>query len=120
MASAGQQPPAGWYPDPSDPGTQRYWDGSAWTDHSAPLAQAQGDPAGYTGPTPGHTSLLVAGWLTAIFFPPVGIAIAINMLQRDQGGQGKPMLIVSLVVLALYILVFVAGALTEPSSAFSS
>lgn len=23
--------PAGWYPDPSDPSAQRYWDGSQWT-----------------------------------------------------------------------------------------
>lgn len=23
-------PPAGWYPDPSGSGGQRYWDGSAW------------------------------------------------------------------------------------------
>jgi flagellar basal body-associated protein FliL len=28
-------PPAGWYPDPGRPGGQRYWDGSAWTDHLA-------------------------------------------------------------------------------------
>ena len=27
-------PPAGWYPDPGgEPGRQRYWDGSVWTDH---------------------------------------------------------------------------------------
>ena len=30
------QAPAGWYPQPD--GTQRYWDGSAWTDHIAPGA----------------------------------------------------------------------------------
>jgi Protein of unknown function (DUF2510) len=30
--------PAGWYPDPSQAATQRYWDGSTWTDHRAPLA----------------------------------------------------------------------------------
>ena len=29
------QPPAAWYPDPERPGQQRYWDGSAWTDHRA-------------------------------------------------------------------------------------
>jgi hypothetical protein len=34
-AAAGATP-AGWYPDPSAPGTQRYWDGAAWTDHTAP------------------------------------------------------------------------------------
>lgn len=28
---------AGWYRDPRMAGTQRYWDGSAWTDNVAPL-----------------------------------------------------------------------------------
>ena len=27
--------PAGWYSDPTQVGAQRYWDGSAWTDHTA-------------------------------------------------------------------------------------
>ncbi len=30
--------PAGWYLDPSQTATQRYWDGEAWTDQRAPLA----------------------------------------------------------------------------------
>jgi hypothetical protein len=25
--------PAGWYPDPAQADTQRYWDGDVWTDH---------------------------------------------------------------------------------------
>lgn len=29
-------PPAGWYVDPKMAGTQRYWDGVAWTDQVAP------------------------------------------------------------------------------------
>jgi hypothetical protein len=29
-----EQPPAGWFPSPGGPpGQQRYWDGTAWTDH---------------------------------------------------------------------------------------
>jgi hypothetical protein len=28
--------PAGWYPDPQGSGQQRYWDGTTWTDHTAP------------------------------------------------------------------------------------
>lgn len=35
--------PPGWYPDPDQPQTQRYWDGDDWTDQRAPLAvQASG------------------------------------------------------------------------------
>ena len=30
--------PAGWYPDPSGGPSQRYWDGNAWTESTAPLA----------------------------------------------------------------------------------
>lgn len=30
--------PAGWYPDPTQTATQRYWDGNAWTEQRAPLA----------------------------------------------------------------------------------
>ncbi|HVX19073.1 MAG TPA: DUF2516 family protein [Acidimicrobiales bacterium] len=26
-------PPPGWYTDPRDPSRQRWWDGSAWTEH---------------------------------------------------------------------------------------
>jgi hypothetical protein len=29
-------PPAGWYPDATDVTLQRYWDGGAWTSHTAP------------------------------------------------------------------------------------
>ena len=42
--------PAGWYPDPTAPGTERYWDGAAWTDHSRPVAGAS--PAPPTPPAP--------------------------------------------------------------------
>lgn len=30
--------PAGWYPDSENPGQQRYWDGTAWTEHRHPAA----------------------------------------------------------------------------------
>ncbi|HVV77509.1 MAG TPA: DUF2510 domain-containing protein [Mycobacteriales bacterium] len=34
------QPPAGWYPDPQDATQQRYWDGAAWTGHTAAAGAA--------------------------------------------------------------------------------
>lgn len=33
--------PAGWYPQPD--GTQRYWDGTAWTHHTAPGSAPTGE-----------------------------------------------------------------------------
>jgi hypothetical protein len=33
--AAATQMPAGWYPDTQRPGGQRYWDGTAWTEHRA-------------------------------------------------------------------------------------
>ncbi len=43
--------PAGWYPDPEAQGQQRYWDGEAWTEHRAPLAQPQ-PPSAYPSAFP--------------------------------------------------------------------
>ncbi|MBV9871436.1 MAG: DUF2510 domain-containing protein [Frankiaceae bacterium] len=34
QAPAATAPPPGWYPDPSIPGSQRYWDGTKWTDQT--------------------------------------------------------------------------------------
>ncbi|MCX5046917.1 MULTISPECIES: DUF2510 domain-containing protein [unclassified Streptomyces] len=42
-------PPPGWYPDPSAPHLQRWWDGTAWTEHrSTPTVPVQ-TPAGGGG-----------------------------------------------------------------------
>lgn len=38
--------PAGWYADPHDPNQQRYWDGSIWTEHTAPVAAPPPPPQG--------------------------------------------------------------------------
>ena len=38
------QTPAGWYPDPQNPGQQRYWDGTQWTQSAAPAAVAGAPP----------------------------------------------------------------------------
>jgi len=36
--------PAGWYDDPEQPGQQRYWDGTAWTEHVSRQGQQFTDP----------------------------------------------------------------------------
>lgn len=45
----------GWYPDPNDPATQRYWDGSQWTEHTAPVS-GEVSASGAGGGTPSFPS----------------------------------------------------------------
>ncbi|WP_062202912.1 DUF2510 domain-containing protein [Demequina salsinemoris] len=80
----GQAAPAGWYADPSAPGTVRYWDGGAWTEHVAPaptlapaaVAVATGAPR--TGMTTGARVLIVLGIIVAGFVV-IGILAAISI-----------------------------------------
>ena len=36
-------PPAGWYPDPTEPSVLRYWDGTQWTTDMQPAMQPAAD-----------------------------------------------------------------------------
>lgn len=53
-AAVSDTPPAGWYPDPQDNTRQRYWDGNAWTEHTA-----EGSPQGQAAATTGSTTSMV-------------------------------------------------------------
>jgi uncharacterized membrane protein YhaH (DUF805 family) len=66
-------PAPGWYPDPSQHGTQRYWDGAAWTASTQPTPGALPAPAApgyapaapaYAGP--GHAAAPQVGFVEAI------------------------------------------------------
>jgi hypothetical protein len=75
--------PAGWYPDPKMAGTQRYWDGEQWTEHVAPMPEDR--------PSEG---VLVAGWVTALLIPVVGLIIGLTQLNRNR--QGWRIMVVSI------------------------
>lgn len=77
-------PPAGWYPDPNDASSLRYWDGSTWTDHRAPATPAA--PAGpggapYGQPTAGRPPLADFGArLVALIIDALIVSIPIMVL----------------------------------------
>jgi uncharacterized RDD family membrane protein YckC len=70
---SGSSTPAGWYPDPSVPGQQRYWDGNAWTEHTtpdpsaAPTAPPMPPAGGYAPPMGGGYAAPTGG-----YGPPMG------------------------------------------------
>lgn len=69
---------AGWYPDANAPGTERYYDGSAWTEHSRPAAVGPAVPA---APVTTEASPAKAPWFKrkAIIIP-VGIAAGLIVI----------------------------------------
>lgn len=94
--------PAGWYPDTNQPGTLRYWDGTAWTEHThaqsqaqAPTGMPQQQGTGYQTYAPGMTAApnnhLVMAILTTIFCClPFGIVSIVKAAQVNnlwQSGQ---------------------------------
>ena len=72
-------PAAGWYPDPSQPQTQRYWTGSAWTEQRAPLAPPEQPPGSFT-------TVVAFGYIFAVFLPFVGFIIGLTQINRSVHG----------------------------------
>jgi hypothetical protein len=97
-----EKTPAGWYDDPSMVNTRRYWDGQKWTEHrqevAAPkVAAAEEQPA---------SNWITAGYLCAVFLPPVGLIIGISRLGAEPKWAWKTIgiaLAVMFVGAALYV-----------------
>ena len=68
--------PPSWYPDPWEPGTVRWWDGHAWTEHTARPAVAP--------PEPFRTLPVVAAWLGLVVTAAalVGARLGLEVLGR--------------------------------------
>lgn len=89
--------PAGWYPDPGQPETQRYWDGTAWTEQRAPLAKKSDED-------------LTFGVLLGLAIPIAGFLYGVWMLLKGNGNGGWVILLsfIATVVWA-FVLVFLFG-----------
>ena len=71
--------PAGWYPDPQNPGQQRYWDGSAWAAAAAPPASAAPGVAPVAGPTTSTNAIvgLVLAIVSWVVCPIIAAIVAL-------------------------------------------
>lgn len=89
-------PIAGWYPDPQNPVSQRYWDGAVWTEQTRPVAPSSPVPP---PPFAGSVSTSGAGrkpdnylvWSilsTVCCCVPVGIFAIVNAAKVD-GAWGR-------------------------------
>ncbi len=88
-----ETPQAGWYPDPNDASQQRYWDGNAWTEHTAaatPQAPAASSaPSFSTAPGMGSSGQAPDTWLwqsivaTVLCCLPLGIAGIVNAAKAN-------------------------------------
>lgn len=61
-------PVPGWYPDPNGRALHRYWDGEAWTAHTAPTVPPPGAdfPVPPAAPTPDHGPSTSMHWLLPV------------------------------------------------------
>ncbi|MFD3655456.1 DUF2510 domain-containing protein [Streptomyces sp. NPDC058620] len=91
--------PPGWYPDAGIPGTERWWDGTAWSAHTRPLgAVAQGGHQAYVSqefgaplpprPRPGGSTRTIVMTLTGLIV--VGAAVTGAVLLGKDDGDAKP------------------------------
>lgn len=137
-------PQPGWYADPENPAGERWWNGSAWSEHKRDTSDAppSAHPTPYyAAPAPGAgtNGLAVAGLITSavawlmipLLGPIVGIILSAFGLraakQREaagnpNSGRGAAVagLIVGIVIAGISLLVVVAYVVLLASLATSS
>jgi len=94
MSEATQgRPAAGWYADPSQPGSQRYWDGAQWTPYQAaavPNARPYGGGAYGSSPQAETSTQAILALILAFVFFPLGIVFGIlGRREVDRSGGLK-------------------------------
>jgi Protein of unknown function (DUF2510) len=92
-----QQGGAGWYPDPEQVATVRYWDGDGWTEQRAPVAAQVDQPSDFTF----RLVLGIAGAIAvavSIFLPMLDSGTSLHIADNSVIAQSKIAGIIALVV----------------------
>jgi len=117
-------PGAGWYPDPNDPSTVRYWTGSEWTDNRAP-AQTVTGPAAQAKTSGMAIASLVCGLLwgygvlsiLAIIFAAVAKKnIRESNGMQTGGGMATAGLVLGIIGAAIVVLIIIIAASADTSN----
>jgi hypothetical protein len=115
-------PPPGWYPDPSGGPSQRYWDGTRWTDAFLPAAAEQPTATQPVSSSPAasvRTAWYDQTWvlvLSLLFCFPIGLVLLWRRPTLKRGAK----IGITVAVAALVILGGVASATSNPSKPTSS
>lgn len=83
---------AGWYPDPQNPGQQRYWDGNAWAAAAAPPAPGVAPVAGPRTSTNAIVGLVLAivSWVVCpIIAAIVALVLAHSSSKEIAASDGR-------------------------------
>lgn len=83
-------PPAGWYDDPSAPGSLRWWDGARWTGHTSAPYLAKPPPAGPAAAfSHRRTWLWVAGVAVTVAVIAVGVGLVVAIREAVLGDGSR-------------------------------
>lgn len=89
----GQAPPAGWYPDPRDPRSLRYWTGTQWADPTAPTVAGSAPSVRYDTTRKSSTTawVVVAAVLGGLVLIGILAAVAIPIFldQREEAADAS-------------------------------
>jgi hypothetical protein len=108
---------AGWYPIPDRPGAQRYWDGTAWTDHVVDAAAAATPAPPVDRSRRRAVMVLIGGALMAVgaVLPWETASISGHTIKSEAGtsvGSGSIVLVAGGII-ALLAFLFLNGTLTR-------
>jgi hypothetical protein len=96
--------PAGWYSDPDEPATRRYWDGDEWTDWTDQTYERNLN----RDKDSRNDTLVIIGWITAVLIPIVGLILGIVVATR--GDKRGTWVIVGSIVVFLISFAIIASA----------